>query len=334
MTSAPPLLEARNLKKYFSLETGFLKRKVGLVQAVDGVSFKILNGETFGLVGESGSGKSTVANLALKLLEPTDGEILFQGHSLHEMSPSLLAQYRRGVQVVFQDPYGALSPRMRVGAIISEPLEVHGYPKSERADRVRQVLKSVGLPESSIGQYPHEFSGGQRQRIGIARALVLEPKLIILDEPVSSLDVSIRSQVLNLLMDIQEERTISYLLISHDLAIVERMSTTIGVMYLGKLIEVGDARTLCADPQHPYTASLVSAATPPNRRSPWTMPVLGDVPSLLEKPSGCAFHPRCPYAMSVCKQQLPPLTETGPNRFVACHLYPEHIKTIDKSKIS
>lgn len=330
-TVQAPLLEVKNLRKYFPIEAGVLRRKVGFVKAVDEVSFRIFSGETFSLVGESGSGKSTVANLVLKLLEPTAGDIFFQGHSLREMSRELFYEYRRSLQAVFQDPYGALSPRMRVGAIVSEPLEVHGYSKSERTRRVSEALRGVGLHESSVDRYPHEFSGGQRQRIGIARALVLEPKLIVLDEPVSSLDVSIRSQVLNLLINIQHERRISYFLISHDLATVEHMSNTTGVMYLGKLVEIAESSALCSDPYHPYTASLVAAATPPTRQPPWLIPLTGDVPSMLDLPTGCAFHPRCPYAMSVCKQDQPILTEVRPNRFVACHLYPDHIRAIDKA---
>ena len=326
-----PLLEVLDLRKHFQVQAGVLKTKIGQVKAVDGVSFRIMDGETFSLVGESGSGKSTVANLVLKLLEPTAGYILFRGQSLGEMPPALFRQYRRTVQAVFQDPYGALNPRMRVGSIIAEPLEVHGFGRMDLERRVKEVLSAVGLPPSSRDQYPHEFSGGQRQRIGVARALALEPKLIVLDEPVSSLDVSIRSQVLNLLIDIQQERRISYLLISHDLATVEHMSHRIGVMYLGRLVELADAAGLCADPYHPYTASLVAAATPPTRRPPWPIPLVGEVPNFLELPGGCTFHPRCPYAMLVCRQEFPPLAEVKAGRFVACHLYPKHIAGIDKN---
>ena len=329
----PPLLEVRNLVKYFPFKAGILRKTVAYVKAVDGISFKILRGETFGLVGESGCGKSTVANLILKLLEPTGGDIMFDGQSLRDMSPPALREYRRAVQAVFQDPYGALNPRMTVRDIISEPLEVHGYRKADRLRRISEVLGAVGLYQSSATQYPHEFSGGQRQRIAMARALALEPTLIVLDEPVSSLDVSIRSQVLNLLIDIQCEREISYLLISHDLATVEHMSQTIGVMYLGKLVEVGDAHELCVDPCHPYTASLVAAATPPGRRIPWQIPIIGEVPEALEVPDGCAFHPRCPYAMSDCKRVVPKLTEVEGDQFVACHLYPDHIGAIDKAAL-
>ena len=219
---------------------------------------------------------------------------------------------------------------MRVGHIIGEPLEVHGVGKGEREERVAGALQSVGLPEWVQSQFPHEFSGGQRQRIGVARALTLNPDLIVLDEPVSSLDVSIRSQVLNLLKDIQDERGISYILISHDLASVEHMSHTIAVMYLGKLVELGDAELTCSQPQHPYTASLVAAATPPGTTPNWPIPIVGEVPSALETPSGCSFHPRCPYAMAVCRQETPELTPTEDGRMVACHLYPDEIKMINK----
>lgn len=326
------IVEIRNLVKHFPITHGFINRKtVGYVKAVDGISFRVGPGETFAIVGESGCGKTTVANLILKLLEPTSGEILFQGKSLSNASPSETMEYRRSVQAVFQDPYAALNPRMRIGHIIGEPLEVHGYSKGERNRRIQEALRGVGLPESSESQFPHEFSGGQRQRIGVARALILEPSLIILDEPVSNLDVSIRSQVLNLLKDIQDERNISYILISHDLASVEHMSHTIGVMYLGKLVEMGDAEDICRDPGHPYTASLVAAATPPGRTPPWSTIIVGEVPSALNAPTGCAFHPRCPYAMPICRETTPALQEAPGNRMVACHLYPDHIQGIDKS---
>lgn len=326
------VVEVRDLVKYFPVKTGVLiGRTIGNVKAVDGISFGVSQGETFALVGESGCGKTTVANLILKLLDPTSGEILFHGKSLIRATGSETRQYRKSVQAVLQDPYGALNPRMRVGHIIGEPLEVHGYSRSERNRRVQDALKSVGLPETSESQFPHEFSGGQRQRIGVARALTLEPTLIVLDEPVSNLDVSIRSQVLNLLKDIQEERGISYILITHDLATVEHMSHSIGVMYLGKLVEMGGAEQVCDDPAHPYTASLVAAATPPVRTPPWQIPIVGEVPSALDTPSGCSFHPRCAYAMPICSQVTPTLTQLPDGRRVACHLYPDHIGSIDKS---
>ena len=325
------LIQVRHLVKHFPVKGGFLNRKtVGYVKAVDDVSFEIVRGETFALVGESGCGKTTLANLILKLLEPTTGDILFGGQPVSQMSPEETRVYRSAVQAVFQDPYGALNPRMRVGHIVAEPLEVHGVDGSERKRRVGEALRSVGLPEGSGSHFPHEFSGGQRQRIGIARALALEPALVVLDEPVSSLDVSIRSQVLNLLKDVQDERAISYLLISHDLASVEHMSRTIGVMYLGKLVEMGEARAVCSDPLHPYAATLVAASTPASRTPPWQIPIIGEVPNALETPSGCAFSPRCPYAMPVCAEVTPPLAEVETDRWVSCHLYPDHIGRIDK----
>ena len=264
LSAGDVIIEARNAVKHFVIKTGMMNtRSAGVVRAVDDVSFTVRENETFALVGESGCGKTTMANLILKLLDLTSGEMLYRGNSLVGMSGQGVKDYRRSVQAVLQDPYGALNPRMRVGHIIGEPLEVHGFGRGERSERVAEALQSVGLHESVQAQFPHEFSGGQRQRIGVARALTLNPDLIVLDEPVSSLDVSIRSQVLNLLKDIQDERGISYVLISHDLASVEHMSHTIGVMYLGKLVELGDAELTCSEPQHPYTASLVAAATPP-----------------------------------------------------------------------
>ena len=330
-TAGDVIIEARNAVKHFAIKTGLMStRTAGIVRAVDDVSFTVHENETFALVGESGCGKSTMANLILKLLDPSSGEILYRGASLAEMSAQDTRNYRRNVQAVLQDPYGALNPRMRVGHIIGEPLEVHGIGRGNREERVIEALQSVGLPPWVESQFPHEFSGGQRQRIGVARALTLNPDLIILDEPVSSLDVSIRSQVLNLLKDIQDERGISYILISHDLASVEHMSHTIGVMYLGKLVEMGDAELTCSQPQHPYTASLLAAATPPGTTPGWPIPIVGEVPSALETPSGCSFHPRCPYAMPVCSQEVPELSPTEDGRMGACHLYPDEIKRIDK----
>jgi oligopeptide transport system ATP-binding protein len=298
------------------------------VKAVDGVSFAVQAGETFAIVGESGCGKTTLANLILGLLASTSGEILLQGRPITQLSPMEFMAYRRSVAAVFQDPYGALNPRMRVGDIVAEPLEIHHYARAKRQLRVREVLQAVGLPGGSERRFPHEFSGGQKQRIGIARALVLEPQLIVLDEPVSSLDVSIRSQILNLLKDLQHSLGVSYLLISHDLATVEHMSDRIGVMYLGKLVEMGRATEVCRQPKHPYTATLVAAATPPGRTPPWEIPIVGEVPSLLETPIGCSFHPRCPYMMPVCRQVTPSLTAVEDHRRVACHLYPDVIQHI------
>ncbi len=327
------LLEVRALTKHFPIKSGLLRGKtIGHVKAVDDVSFTISKGETFGLVGESGCGKTTAANLIL-LLEPlTDGEIFFRNESLAGLSSTARREYTRHVQAVFQDPYGALNPRMRVGNIVGEPMEVHGYGRLERRTLMLEALQAVDLLEGSEKKFPHEFSGGQRQRIGIARALTMAPELIVLDEPVSNLDVSIRSQILNLLKDIQQQRQVSYLLISHDMASVEYMSHRIGVMYLGKMVEMGKAEDVTNRPLHPYTATLVAAATPPGRTPSWQLPIIGEVPSPLDMPPGCAFHTRCPYTMPVCSEVRPPLMEVEPQRWAACHLYPEKIHTIDKGQ--
>ena len=320
MTEA--LLEVRDLVKHLPVTRGVLRGKqIGAVKAVDGLSFTIQPGETFAIVGESGCGKTTLANLILSLVTPTRGDILLRGQPISRLSPEALMLYRKSVTAVFQDPYGALNPRMRIGDVVTEPMAIHGYPRHARQQRLQEVLRAVGLSADSARRFPHEFSGGQRQRIGIARALVLQPPLVVLDEPVSSLDVSIRSQILNLLKDLQGEFGISYLLISHDLATVEHMSDWIGVMYLGKLVEIGQAREICRQPRHPYTATLVAAATPPGRTPPWALPIVGEVPHGLDIPTGCAFHPRCPYAQPTCRTLTPPLTTVAAQRQVACHLY-------------
>jgi oligopeptide transport system ATP-binding protein len=320
MTEA--LLEVCDLVKHFPVTRGVLRGKqIGTVKAVDGLSFTIQPGETFAIVGESGCGKTTLANLILSLMPPTRGDILLRGQPISRLSPEALMLYRKSVTAVFQDPYGALNPRMRIGDVVTEPMAIHGYPRHTRQQRLQEVLRAVGLSAESAQRFPHEFSGGQRQRIGIARALVLQPPLVILDEPVSSLDVSIRSQILNLLKDLQAELGISYLLISHDLATVEHMSDWIGVMYLGKLVEIGRAKTICSQPRHPYTATLVAAATPPGRTPPWTLPIVGEVPHGLDIPGGCAFHPRCPYVQPTCRTLTPPLATVAAQRQVACHLY-------------
>src|SRR3989475_3552152 len=316
------LLEARGLTKLFPVGRGLFGRGGGAVRAVDGISFAIEPGRTLGIVGESGCGKTTTAKLLLKLEEPTAGEILFDGTDVTSLNGDGLNRYRRSVQAVFQDPFASLSPRMRVSAIIAEPLVTNELlTASEVRKRVLQLLDLVGLPERSADLFPHEFSGGQRQRIAIARALALSPKLVVLDEPVSALDVSIRAQILNLLRDLQSRLGLSYLFIAHDLAAVAHMSHTIAVMYLGKIVEIGNAETVAATPRHPYTQALFSAALPshPDEKRDEVV-VTGEVPSPLAPPAGCRFHPRCPHAMARCSAEEPALLpEAG--RLVACHLY-------------
>jgi oligopeptide/dipeptide ABC transporter ATP-binding protein len=317
-----PLLEAIDLVKHFPVKRGILARQVGAVRAVDGIAFAIEPGRTLGLVGESGCGKSTTAKLVLKLEEPTGGTISFQGRNLQQLDTTGLRDYRRSVQAVFQDPYASLNPRMRVGAIIAEPLVTNEQlSKSEVDRRVLRLLELVGLAERSRDLFPHEFSGGQRQRIAIARSLALEPKLVVLDEPVSALDVSIRAQILNLLRDLQARLGLAYLFIAHDLAAVAHMSHTVAVMYLGKIVEVGDARVIATRPKHPYTQALFSAALPSHpaeQREEIVLP--GEVPSPLDPPGGCRFHPRCPQAMPRCGHDEPKL-QTVNGRRTACHLY-------------
>jgi oligopeptide transport system ATP-binding protein len=315
------VLEAAHLSKYFRARRGILGDG-GVVRAVDGISFAIEGGQTLGVVGESGCGKTTTAKLVLGLEEPTGGSIRFEGRDLQALDAAGRRHYRKSVQAVFQDPYASLSPRMRVSAIIAEPLITNELlTASEVRKRVLQLLDLVGLPERSADLFPHEFSGGQRQRIAIARALALSPKLVVLDEPVSALDVSIRAQILNLLRDLQAQLGLSYLFIAHDLAAVAYMSHTIVVMYLGKIVECGDAQTLVRAPKHPYTQALFSAAlpsSPDEQREEIVLP--GEVPSPLRPPPGCHFHPRCPHAMAHCGEREPELANVD-GRLVACHLY-------------
>jgi oligopeptide transport system ATP-binding protein len=318
----PPLLEASGLTKHFPVRQGALGWSMGLVRAVDSVSFQIDAGTTLGLVGESGCGKTTTSKLVLRLERPTAGTIRFEGADVSDLNVKGNRHYRRSVQAVFQDPYASLDPRMRVGSIIAEPLVINeGGSAPERRRRVRELLDLVGLPERSADLFPHEFSGGQRQRIAIARSLALSPKLIVLDEPVSALDVSIRAQILNLLRDIQKRLGVSYLFIAHDLAAVAHMSHTIAVMYLGKIVELGEATAVALEPKHPYTQALFAAALPIDLdRRVEEIALSGEVPSPLDPPGGCRFHPRCPYVMPRCAAEEPPLRpETG--RLVACHLY-------------
>jgi oligopeptide/dipeptide ABC transporter ATP-binding protein len=317
-----PVLEVRDLKKHFPVRKGVLRKTVGHVYAVDGVTFSIAPGETLGLVGESGCGKSTVARAVLRLVEPTAGEVRILGHDILPLSKSEMRPYRRQAQIIFQDPFSSLNPRMSAGEIVGEPLRVHGIGgKKERREKVTALFERVGLRPSQMDSLPHQFSGGQRQRIGIARALALDPQLIVGDEPVSALDVSIQAQVINLMMDLQQEKNLSYLFIAHDLAVVEHISHRVAVMYLGRIVELADKRDLFANPQHPYTEALLAAVPVPNPRLKRKKRVLqGDVPSPINPPSGCHFHTRCPYAMERCKVETPPLVEIGPRHWAACHL--------------
>ncbi len=320
------VLEAAGLSKHFQARRGIFGGSRGVVRAVDDISFAIESGRTLGVVGESGCGKTTTAKLVLGLEEPTSGSIRFQGQDLQSLDTQGRREYRKSVQAVFQDPFASLSPRMRVSDIIAEPLVTNEViSAADVRKRVLQLLDLVGLPARSADLFPHEFSGGQRQRIAIARALALSPKLVVLDEPVSALDVSIRAQILNLLRDLQDELGLSYLFIAHDLAAVAHMSHAIVVMYLGKIVEMGDAQAIARAPKHPYTAALFSAALPSHpdeQREEVILP--GEVPSPLNPPSGCRFHPRCPSAMPVCDGQEPPLSWAG-DRFAACHLFvPAH----------
>jgi oligopeptide/dipeptide ABC transporter ATP-binding protein len=316
------LLEAQNLTKHFPLRRGLFGADPGAVRAVDGVNFTVDAGRTLGVVGESGCGKSTTAKLVLKLEEPTAGEIRFEGRALQTLDAAGLRQYRRSVQAVFQDPFASLNPRMRVGAIIAEPLVTNEpIAGAEVRKRVARLLDMVGLPARSADLFPHEFSGGQRQRIAIARALSLSPKLVVLDEPVSALDVSIRAQILNLLVDLQRDLGLAYLFIAHDLAAVAHMSHTIAVMYLGQLVEYGPAKVVATDPKHPYTQALFSAALPSHPDESRDEIILtGEVPSPVNPPSGCRFHPRCPHVLPRCAPEVPKLRSTF-GREVACHLY-------------
>jgi oligopeptide/dipeptide ABC transporter ATP-binding protein len=316
------LLEAHDLTKHFPLRRGLFTRDPGAVRAVDGVSFTIEPGRTLGVVGESGCGKSTTAKLVLKLEEPTGGEIRFDGQSLQALDGDGLRRYRKSVQAVFQDPFASLNPRMRVGAIIAEPLVTNESLRgAEVRKRIARLLELVGLPERAADLFPHEFSGGQRQRIAIARALALSPRLVVLDEPVSALDVSIRAQILNLLRDLQRDLGLAYLFIAHDLAAVAHMSHAIAVMYLGKIVEYGSAKIVATDPKHPYTQALFAAALPAHPDESRDENILtGEVPSPINPPAGCRFHPRCPHVLARCSTDVPSLLTTH-GREAACHLY-------------
>ncbi|MFD1038417.1 ABC transporter ATP-binding protein [Virgibacillus byunsanensis] len=317
------LLEAKNLRKYFPIKKGFFGRSSSYVKAVDDISLEVKKGETLGLVGESGCGKSTTGRLLIRLLDATDGEIYYKGDNILDYRPKELRKVRQRFQMIFQDPYSSMNPRMTVGDIIEEPLiNFKINEKVERKKRVTELLDVVGLGNHAINRFPHEFSGGQRQRIGIARALALNPELIIADEPVSALDVSIQSQVLNLLKDIQKEFDLTYVFISHDLSVVDHLCDRIAVMYLGKIVEVSDKKKLFNDSLHPYSKALLSAVPNADPKVKKERIILsGDVPSPSNPPKGCAFHPRCPDAMDICKVSVPEQIERDDGRLVACHLY-------------
>jgi len=317
------LLEIRNLKKHFPVGDGFLSRNKGSVKAVDGVTLSVNEGETLGLVGESGCGKSTLGRAILRLIEPTSGEVIFEGKNLLALSGRELRDMRREMQIIFQDPYASLNPRMRVGDIVGEGLEIHKLAKGKaKRDRVMELLKQVGLREDLFARYPHEFSGGQRQRIGIARALAVNPKFIVCDEPVSSLDVSIQAQIINLLQELQEKMHLTYLFISHDLRVVEHISHRVAIMYLGKVVEIANGETIYREAKHPYTRALLSAVPIPDAKQKKERIVLeGDVPSPVNPPSGCAFHPRCSYREALCSQSEPSLDFDAAGHGVACHVF-------------
>ena len=321
-SNRPPVLEIQGLKKHFPIKKGFLRRTTGHVFAVDGVSLTIHEGEALGLVGESGCGKSTVGRVILRLLEPTDGVIRIGGEDIRTLSKRELKPFRRQMQIIFQDPYSSLNPRMTAGDIVGEPLSAHNIASGkQREEMVAALFDRVGLTRVQMKNFPHQFSGGQRQRIGIARALALNPKLIICDEPVSALDVSIQAQVINLLMDLQRDLGLSYLFISHNLSVVEHISQRIAVMYLGRIVEYADKTTIFTKAGHPYTEALLSAVPVPDPKIRRKKVVLqGDVPSPVKPPSGCHFHTRCPYVVDRCRAETPLLREIAPRQFVACHL--------------
>lgn len=328
--SKESLVQVKDLKKWFPLYGGIISKVVGHVKAVDGINFEIAQKETFGLVGESGCGKTTTGRLILRLLEPTSGSVFFEGQNIFNYNKQQLRKIRRNIQIIFQDPYASLNPRMRVGSIIGKPLEIHKMANgASLRSRVEELLEVVGLRARYANRYPHEFSGGQRQRIGIARALALNPKLIICDEPVSALDVSIRAQILNLLGELQERFDLTYLFISHDLSVVQYICNRVGVMYLGKIAEIAPKEWLYENPLHPYTQALLSAIPtikPDLKKTRITLE--GDVPSPINPPKGCCFHPRCWLAEAVCKHEEPVLTELATDHFVACHVRRREIQAL------
>ncbi|MCC6765319.1 MAG: dipeptide ABC transporter ATP-binding protein [Deltaproteobacteria bacterium] len=323
-SAAAPLVEARSLTKHYPVAGGLFAREKLVVRALDGVDLDLRAGETLGVVGESGCGKSTLGRCLLRLVEPTAGEVRFDGRDVLAVPAAELRRMRRAMQIIFQDPYASLNPRMRVGAIVAEGIEVHGLAEgAEKRRRVEELLRQVGLGPEHADRFPHEFSGGQRQRIGIARALAVGPRFIVADEPVSALDLSIQAQVLNLLMDLQEQMGLAYLFISHDLRVVEHISHRVAVMYLGRIVERAPRASLYANPRHPYTRALLAAVPVADpRHRPTRTPLQGDVPSPLKPPSGCPFHPRCPYAEPRCRTDVPALVEGAGGHAVACHVFP------------
>lgn len=324
MSNNKPLIEINNLKKYFPIKKGLLNKTVGNVKAVDDVSFTINKGETLGLVGESGCGKTTTGRTIIKLYEPTSGEIIFNGTDIAKYTPKQMQEYRRKMQMIFQDPYASLNSRMTVGDIIGEAIDIHNLMKGkERQERIHYLLNRVGLNSEHANRYPHEFSGGQRQRVGIARALAVEPEFIICDEPISALDVSIQAQVVNMLEELQEDLGLTYLFIAHDLSMVKHISNRIGVMYLGKLVEIGESNELYTNPLHPYTQALLSAIPVPDpdeAAANQRIVLEGDIPSPIDPPPGCRFKNRCRYAKPICSEVDPEMKDLGGGHFVACHL--------------
>jgi len=320
--SLKELVKIEGLKKYFPVTSGVLSRVTNFVKAVDGVDMTVREGETVGLVGESGCGKTTLGKTIIKLLEPTGGDIYYDEEKITNLSPSSMRAYRRKMQIVFQDPYGSLNPRMKVESIVSEGLVIHGISTGkERREIIRELLNTVGLREDALSRYPHEFSGGQRQRIAIARALALRPDFVVCDEPISALDVSVQAQIINLFIELQEEFSLTYLFISHDLRVVKHISDRVAVMYLGKIVEFAESGELYKNPLHPYTKILISSvpiADPSRKREPAVLK--GDVPSPINPPSGCSFHPRCPIAVEKCSSAEPELRDAGGGHFVSCHL--------------
>lgn len=332
-----PILQVRDLQRHFPITKGIVfQKRVGAVQAVDGVNFDLYPGETLGIVGESGCGKSTVAKLVMALDRPTGGQVLFEGQDLTTLRGTALRNARRNIQIVLQDPYTSLDPRMTVGDIVGEPFDIHPEvaPKGERKTKVKDLLEFVGLNPEHINRYPHQFSGGQRQRVGIARGIALNPKVIVADEPVSALDVSVQAQVINLMEKLQNELGLSYLFIAHDLSIVRHISDRVGVMYLGKLVEVGDEHDIYTAPQHPYTQALLSAVPVPDpagREGRQRIVLTGDPPSPADPPSGCRFRTRCWKAQEICSAEEPPLASVGPVHNVACH-FPEPLNVVGSDR--